>query len=62
MFYYINQPCTPFFPVGLVKAESDFTVRLVKICLTLIRLGFLRVVFPGRGGFQEELNITLYNC
>ena len=27
MFYYIAQPCTPFFPVGLGKTESDFIVR-----------------------------------
>ena len=25
--YYIEQPCTPPFPVGLVKTESDFIVR-----------------------------------
>ena len=27
MFCYFNQPCTPSFPVGLVKIESDFIVR-----------------------------------
>ena len=27
MFYYINQPRTPSFPIGLVKTESDFIVR-----------------------------------
>ena len=27
IFYYINQPCTPSFPIGLVKTESDFNVR-----------------------------------
>ena len=30
MFYYINQPPTPSFPIGLVKAESDFIVRSVE--------------------------------
>ena len=30
MFYYIDQPHTPFFPVGLVKTESDFIVRSVE--------------------------------
>ena len=30
MFYYINQPRTPFFPIGLVKTESDFIVRSVE--------------------------------
>ena len=30
MFYYINQPCTPSFPIGLVKTESDFIVRSVE--------------------------------
>ena len=27
MFYYIDQLCTPFFPIGSVKTESDFIVR-----------------------------------
>ena len=30
MFYYINQHCTPSFPIGLVKIESDFIVRSVE--------------------------------
>ena len=30
MFYYINHPYTPSFPVGLVKTESDFIVRSVE--------------------------------
>ena len=30
MFYYIDQPCTPSFPIGLVKTESDFIVRSVE--------------------------------
>ena len=29
MFYYINQPCTPPFPNGMVKTEPDFIVRSV---------------------------------
>ena len=29
MFSYINQPCTPSFPIWLVKTEFDF-VRSVK--------------------------------
>ena len=24
MFYYIDQPHTPSFPIGLVRTESDF--------------------------------------
>ena len=28
MFYYIDQSRTPPFAIGLVKSESDFTVRL----------------------------------
>ena len=24
MFYYIDQPCTPSFPIGLVKTKLDF--------------------------------------
>ena len=30
MLYYIDQPCTPSFPIGLVKTESDFIVRSVE--------------------------------
>ena len=30
MFYYINQPHTTSFPIGLVEAESDFIVRSVE--------------------------------
>ena len=30
MFYYIDQPCTPSFSIGLVKTESDFIVRSVE--------------------------------
>ena len=28
MFYYIDQPCTPSFPTGLVKSETDFIDQL----------------------------------
>ena len=30
MFYYIDQSCTPSFPIGLVKTESEFIVRSVE--------------------------------
>ena len=30
MFYYIDQPRTPSFPIGLVKTESDVVVRSVE--------------------------------
>ena len=30
MFYYIDKSCTPSFPIGLVKTESDFFVRSVE--------------------------------
>ena len=30
MFYYINQPRTPLFPIGLAKTESDLIVRSVE--------------------------------
>ena len=33
MFYFIDQLCTLPFPVGLIKVESDFTVRSVKTTL-----------------------------
>ena len=27
MFYYIDEPHTPSFPIGLIKTVSDFIVR-----------------------------------
>ena len=30
MFHYVNQFCTPSFPIGLVKTKSEFIVRPVK--------------------------------
>ena len=30
MLYYMDQPCTPFFPIVLVKTGSDLIVRLVE--------------------------------
>ena len=30
MFYYIDQPRTPSFPIGLVKTKSDFIVGSVE--------------------------------
>ena len=30
MFYYIDQPCTPSFPAGLVETKSNFIVRSVE--------------------------------
>ena len=33
MFYYIDQPGTPSFPIGLVKTESDCIARSVETSL-----------------------------
>ena len=30
MFYYIDESCTPFFPIGLAKTKCDFIVRSVE--------------------------------
>ena len=30
MFYYIDQPCTLSFLIGLVKTKSDFVIRSVE--------------------------------
>ena len=30
MFYYIDQPGTPSFPIGMVKTKSDFIIRTVE--------------------------------
>ena len=38
MFYYIDQPRTSSFPIRLVKTESDFIVKSVKIGLGRWRL------------------------
>ena len=35
MFYYIDQPPTPLFPIGLVKTESDVIFRSVETSLDL---------------------------
>ena len=39
MFYYIDQLCTPSFPIGLVKTESDFIVRSVETDLIEVKSG-----------------------
>ena len=33
MFYYIDQPCTSYFPIGFVKIKSDFIVISVETVL-----------------------------
>ena len=38
MFHYIDQPCTPSFPIGLVKTEFDFIVRSVETSLGRLTL------------------------
>ena len=38
MFYYINQLCTPSFPIGLVKTKSDFIVGSVETNLGKLML------------------------
>ena len=45
MFYYINKSFTASFPVGLVKTESDFTVRSVETGLgrQMLVLGVISV-------------------
>ena len=36
--FYINQLCTPSFPIGLTKTESGFIVRLVETGLGRLTL------------------------
>ena len=38
MFYYTDQPHTPFFPIGLAKTESDFIARSVETGLGRLML------------------------
>ena len=57
MFYYIDQPHFPSFPIGLVKTESDFIVRSIEMnaggscdkCQCLSFFGFLRPNLPPWG-------------
>ena len=70
------------YTVGLTKTEKDQEIDHTKLkaiwgfyrtisCLTLIKLGFLKIVFPGAGQFDplsyskknlSNFNITLCNC
>ena len=34
--FYIDQLCTPSFPIGLVKTESGFIVRLVRTLMVAV--------------------------
>ena len=36
MFYYIDQPCTQSFPIGLVKTESDLIVKSAALVVAVI--------------------------
>ena len=45
MFYNINRPCIPSFPIGLVKTKSDFIVRSVKIGLGREMLVVVVIIF-----------------
>ena len=57
MFYYIDQPCTISFPIGLVKTGSDFIVRSVETDLGkwMVVVGVISVdAYP----FMASLDLT----
>ena len=55
MFYYIDQPHTQFFSTGLVKTESDFTVRSAE---TSLRIWTLVVEMISVGAYLFWLSLT----
>ena len=70
MFYYIDQPHTPSFPIGLVKTKSDFVrsvetdlgrwklVAAVYWCLSFF--GFLRPDLSPWGYMDKCFLLALY--
>ena len=59
MFYYINQPRAPSFPIGLVKTESDFIVRSVDTHLrrwTLVAAVIIVDVYSIFGFLRPDLS------
>ena len=43
MFFFIDQPCTPYFPIGYVKNKSYLTVRSVKTDLGTLVVAVISV-------------------
>ena len=58
MFYYTDQHCTPSFPTGLVKRESDFIVRSVKTVFSVDVYPFL--VFSDLTCQHEDTGIDVF--
>ena len=59
MFYYIDQPRTPSFPIGLVKTKSDFIVRSVETGLGRCAL-VLAVISVDGCPFLSFSNLTCH--
>ena len=59
MFYFIDQPRTPYFPIGLVKTESDFIVRSVETDLRRLRLA-VAVISVDSCPFLAFSNLTCH--
>ena len=63
MFYYIDQPCTPSFPIGLAKTESDFIIRSVETRLgrsTLVVAVISVDAYPFFGFLRPDLSPWRY--
>ena len=59
MFYYIDQPRMPSFPIGLIKTEYDFTVRSVETGLGRWTLA-VAVISAVAETFLVFLDLTCY--
>ena len=68
MFYYIDRPCTPSFPIGLVKTKSDFIVRLLDTDLGRLMLliavisvnAYSFLAFSDLAGHLEDTGIGFF--
>ena len=59
MFYYIDQPRIPSFPIGLVRIESGFIIRSVESDLRSGRLVVAVInvdVYPFFGFLRSDLS------
>ena len=58
MFYHIDQPRTPSFPIGLTKTESDFIFGLVDTGIG--RLAYPFVAFSNLTCHLEDTGIDVF--
>ena len=58
MFYYIDQPCTPSFPIGLAKTKPDFIVKSVETVNSVDAYPFL--AFSDLNCHPEDTGIGVF--